>query len=65
MDRSAVALRWYEDEYRPVVTMLRAAHMIDDYSEVEAYLRVAGQRYRLIRSHEWSEQIVEQVRSAR
>jgi hypothetical protein len=64
LDRSEVAVRWYEDEYRRVVRMLRAALMIGDGTEVEAYLRVAGLRYRLIHTHEWSEDIVEKVRSA-
>jgi hypothetical protein len=64
MERSEVAGRWYEDEYRPVVRMLRAAQMVGRGTEVEAYLRVAGQRYRLIHSHEWSEDIVEQVRES-
>jgi hypothetical protein len=63
MERAEVAERWYQVEYRPVVRMLRAAQMIGASTEVEAYLRVAGQRYRLIRSHEWSEDIVERVRA--
>ena len=63
VERADVAVRWYDDEYRPVVRMLRAARMTEKGTEVEAYLRVAGQRYRLIRSHEWSEDIVDQVRS--
>jgi hypothetical protein len=63
LGRPEVAKRWYDDEYRSVVRMLRAARMIGDRTEVEAYLWVAGQRYRLIRSHEWSPDIVEAVRN--
>jgi len=61
LGRAEVARRWYEDEYRRVVRMLRAANLIGDGTEVEAYLRVAGERYRLIRTHEWNEDVVERL----
>jgi hypothetical protein len=62
MDRGEVAGRWFAEEYRPVVRMLRAADMIGSSTEAEAYQRVARERYRLIRTHEWNDEIIERLR---
>jgi hypothetical protein len=62
MDRAEIARRWYAEEYRPVVRMLRAADMIGSRTEAEAYQRVARERYRLIRTHEWSDDVIERLR---
>jgi hypothetical protein len=62
MDRSEVAARWFAEEYRPVVRMLRTADMIGSGTEAEAYQRVARERYRLIRTHEWNDEIIERLR---
>ena len=62
MDRAEVARRWFAEEYRPVVRMLRAADMIGSRTEAEAYQRVARERYRLIRTHEWSDEVIERLR---
>jgi DNA polymerase IIIc chi subunit len=42
--------------------MLDAAHLIGGRTEAEAYLQVARERYRLMRTHEWSEEVVERLR---
>jgi len=42
--------------------MLRAADLIGTRTEAEAYLRVASERYRLIMTHEWNDDIVERLR---
>ena len=65
LDRQEVARRWFEDEYRPVVAMLREADLIGAGTEAEAYLRVARERYRLIRAHAWSDEIIGRLRSGR
>jgi hypothetical protein len=62
MDRGEIASRWFAQEYRPVVRMLRAADMIGSRTEAEAYMRVAAERYRLIRTHEWNDEIIERLR---
>ena len=62
MDRAEIARRWYSEEYRPVVRMLRAADLIGDRTEAEAYQRVARERYRLMRTHEWNDEIIERLR---
>ncbi len=61
MDRGEIARRWLAEEYRPVVRMLRAADMIGAGTEAEACLRVAAERYRLIRTHEWNDEIIERL----
>jgi hypothetical protein len=61
-DRSMAARRWYEEEYEPVVEMLREADMLGEGTEADGYLRVAAQRYRLLFTHEWSEAVLERVR---
>ena len=63
-DRAETARRWYADEYVPVVRMLHAADLIGTRTEAEVYLRVAAERYRLIMTHEWNDEIVERLRAA-
>jgi hypothetical protein len=47
-----------------VVRMLRSADLIGGKTEAETYLRVAAERYRLIMTHEWTDEIVERLRDA-
>jgi hypothetical protein len=62
LDRHAVAGAWYDEEYAPVVEMLRAADLLGGGTETDAYMRVAGVRYRLLRTHEWNEEIIQRLR---
>jgi hypothetical protein len=63
LSRSELAERWYDDEYRPVVEMLREADLIRrGMTETEAYMRVAHLRYLLLRTHEWDDDVIEAVR---
>ncbi|MCW2604550.1 MAG: hypothetical protein JWN61_2685 [Pseudonocardiales bacterium] len=50
MERDEVAARWYRDEYLPVVKTLRKGELIDGL-EGDAYVAVARERDKLIRSH--------------
>jgi hypothetical protein len=36
--------------------------MIGDGTETDAYMRVVAQRYRVMRTHEWSEEVVSRLR---
>jgi hypothetical protein len=63
LDRATAARVWFDDEYAPVVEMLREADMIGDGTETDAYLRVGAERYRLMRTHEWSEDVLARVRA--
>jgi hypothetical protein len=65
LDRERVAQLWLETEYRPVVAMLREAGMMGRrQTETEAYMRVASDRYRLLRTHTWSEEVLQRLLSA-
>jgi hypothetical protein len=64
LPRDETAHLWLEDEYRPVVAMLREAELVSpNGTETDAYMRVIGERYRLLRTHEWSDEVLERLRS--
>jgi hypothetical protein len=63
MNRKEVALAWFEEEYKPVVAMLREADLIGNRSETEAYIRVATERYMLLRTHVWDDAVIDQLRT--
>ncbi|GAA3459669.1 chromosome partitioning protein ParB [Saccharothrix longispora] len=65
LDRASVAARWYAEEYVPVVEMLRQADLVGDRTETEAYLWVAAERYRLIRTHRWDPDVMTTLRARR
>ena len=62
LSREEVARAWFEDEYRPIVAMLREADLLGSGTEAEAYLRVTAERYRLLRTHTWNEEILERLK---
>jgi hypothetical protein len=62
LDRAEIARRWYTEEYQPVVRMLAGADLIRPRTEAEAYMCIASERYRLIRSHEWNDEVIERLR---
>ncbi|MGI8761636.1 MAG: chromosome partitioning protein ParB [Jatrophihabitantaceae bacterium] len=64
LDREAVARRWFAEEYTPVVRMLREADLLGDGTDTEGYLRVARERYRLMRTHDWNDEVVRRLREA-
>ncbi|HEY4419306.1 MAG TPA: chromosome partitioning protein ParB [Pseudonocardia sp.] len=63
LDRETVARRWYAEEYRPVVRMLEQADLIGDRTDAEAYLHLACERYRLMRTHRWDDDVVDRLRA--
>jgi hypothetical protein len=63
MDRGEVARLWFAEEYEPVVELLRAGDLIaGGETETEAYMRVADDRYRVLRTHEWSDEVLDHLR---
>jgi hypothetical protein len=63
LDRRQVAGLWFDEEYGPVVEMLLDGGFVERHeTPADAYLRVAGARYRLLRTHEWSDEILARVR---
>src|SRR3954447_19002280 len=62
-DRYEVAQRWFEQEYAPVSDMLAEGGLAEpEETETEAYMRLAGQRYMILRTHEWSDEGVNRRR---
>lgn len=64
MTREEVAAAWFRDEYAPVVEMLREAGLIDEDDETASYMRVACDRYRLLRTFSWDESVIERLSSS-
>jgi hypothetical protein len=63
LDRAEVARRWFAEEFTPVVRMLKAAGLADgDCTDAEAYIGIARERYRLMRTHEWNDAVIEELR---
>lgn len=64
MDKPTMAARWYAEEFKPVVDMIEEAGVRgEDERPAAAYLRVACERYRLIRDHEWNAEVMDAVTS--
>lgn len=61
ISRREAAYLWLENEYRPVIEMLRGADLIGTTTETEAYMRVSAARYRLLRTHDWDEDVLATV----
>jgi hypothetical protein len=64
-DRHEVARRWFDDEYAPVSDMLAAGGLVErGETEADAYLRLAADRYLILRTHEWSDEVLDRLRRA-
>jgi hypothetical protein len=62
MDREEVARLWYEEDFVPIVEMLRAGAFIrSSESDADAYMRVVAARYELLRTHKWSGEILDRL----
>ncbi len=64
LDRRQAAEAWFTEEYGPAVELLRANGLLTDDSDAEGYLRLSGERYRLLRSHSWDDDTIERLRGA-
>lgn len=56
-DRQETARRWYEEEYTQVVEMGRDCGVHMDKTDAELYMWLTCERYRMLRSHRWDEQV--------
>ena len=41
--------------------MLHAADLVGSCTDAEAYLTIARERYRLMRTHEWNDEVIEEL----
>jgi hypothetical protein len=62
MDRHEVAEAWWYDEYVPVTEMIEETGLRGTCTETDAYLRISRLRYELLRTHKWSDEVIEQLR---
>jgi hypothetical protein len=60
-DRPEVGRRWFTDEFTPVLRMLHAADLVGSSTDAEAYLIIARERYRLMRTHEWNDEVIDEL----
>ncbi len=66
LDRAQTARSWYEEEFVPVVAMLREAGLVDEReTDADAYARLSHERYRLMRTWDWSEEVLDRLRGER
>lgn len=63
MDKQTMARRWFAEEYLPVLELMAEAGVKgEDELDADAFMRVSGERYRLIREHEWDREVMRRVR---
>jgi hypothetical protein len=62
LTRAEVAEAWFEDEYKPVVQMLREAQLVKRGTATEVYMRVAALRFLILRTHVWDDEVIERLR---
>jgi hypothetical protein len=66
LDRPTVAERWFTTEYVPVVDLLREAGLLrTDEPETEGYLRLACERWRLLQTWRWDDEVIERLLASR
>ena len=61
IDRRELAELWYDEEYEPIVNMLREEGLGGGGTETERYLRIAMLRFLLLQTHDWSDEIAERL----
>ena len=61
LDREAAARLWFAQEFTPVVSMLHEAGLVGSGTDADAFLIVGAERYRLMSTHAWSEDILQRV----
>ncbi|CAN5582604.1 hypothetical protein BH20ACT19_BH20ACT19_14620 [soil metagenome] len=61
MGREEVARSWFEEDYEPIVLMLREAGLARSQTETDAYVKAVSLRYFLLRTHAWDERVLEHL----
>jgi hypothetical protein len=60
--KTMMAQRWFDEEYTPVLEMIDEAGVRGaDETGADAYIRIAKERYRLLREHDWNRDVVKRV----
>ena len=62
LDRRQAARAWYDEEFVPVTRMLREAGLVGTgETDADAYERLGGVRYRLMRTVDWNEDVIRRL----
>ena len=64
LDRAEVARRWFAEESRRSCGCCARPTCSAPCTDAEAYMAVASERYRLIRTHEWTDEVIEGTEAA-
>jgi hypothetical protein len=66
VDRPTMAQEWFTREYVPVVDLLREAGLLQpDEPETEGYMRLACERWRLLQTWRWDDDVIDRLRASR
>jgi hypothetical protein len=66
IERDRLALRWLQEEYRPTVELLKDAGLVRrGETEADAYFRLTCERYRLMRTQVWTDEVLDRLRGDR
>jgi hypothetical protein len=63
--RAEIAELWFDQEFAPVIELLREADMLGPGTEADAYQRIAAERYELTFTHDWSDEIIAKLKADR
>jgi hypothetical protein len=61
LSRSELARAWFEEEYEPMLEVLREHGLGGGGTETERYLRVAMLRFLILQRHDWSDDVAERL----
>ena len=61
LSRRELANMWFDEEYEPLVNVLREEGLGGGGTETERFLRIAMLRFLLLQTHDWSEEIAERI----
>ena len=61
LSRRDFARAWFEEEYQPMVAVLRELGRAGGGTETERYLRVAMLRFLILQRHDWSADVAERL----
>lgn len=63
MTRGEASVAWYEEEFLPVVEMIDRNNLrLKDETDADAYMRIAGDRYRAMLDHVWNDDVFQVLR---
>jgi hypothetical protein len=66
IERDRLALRWLDEELRPTVELLKDAGLVrKGETEADAYFRLTCERYRLMRTQVWTDEVIDRLRGER